>query len=78
MWNPPKGHPQVLRTGAAHPLPNFSGCGRTRRTRSNEAPDLDMELVEKIHDGVSICIISNAIFVKTGLEKLIITRFTMF
>ena len=28
----------VLRTGAAHPLPNFSGRGRTRRTLSNEAP----------------------------------------
>ena len=29
----------VLRTGAAHPLLNFRGCGRTRRTRSNEAPE---------------------------------------
>ena len=38
-----KGHPHdnlgVLRTGAAHPLPDFSGCVRTRRTRSNGSPD---------------------------------------
>ena len=27
-----------LRTGAAHPLLDFSGCGRPRRTRSNGAP----------------------------------------
>ena len=37
-----KVHPQdnsaVLRTGAAHPLPDFSGCVRTRRTRSNGGP----------------------------------------
>ena len=39
---------------------------------------LQVHRVEKIHDGVSICIISNAIFVKTGLEKLIITRFPTF
>ena len=28
----------ILRTGAPHPLPNFNGCGRTRRTRSSCAP----------------------------------------
>ena len=28
----------VLRTGAAHSLADFSGCGRTRRTRSNDGP----------------------------------------
>ena len=39
---------------------------------------LQVHRVEKIHDGFGICIISNAIFVKTGLEKLIITRFPTF
>ena len=28
----------VLRTGALHPLPDFSGCTCTRCTRSNAAP----------------------------------------
>ena len=36
-----KGRPQVLRTGAAHPLPDFSGCGRTHRTRSNGGPEMN-------------------------------------
>ena len=34
----------ILRTGAAHPLPNFNGCGRTRRTRSSCAPGVHMKL----------------------------------
>ena len=29
----------VLKTGTAHPLPDFSGCGRTHRTRSKGAPE---------------------------------------
>ena len=40
----PKDKLGVLRTGAAHPLLNFSGCGRTRRTRSNGAPVLFIKI----------------------------------
>ena len=38
----------VVRTGAAHPLSNFRGCRCTRRTRSNEAPDLCIIFVSMI------------------------------
>ena len=38
IFSTSKEHSMVLRTGAAHPLPNFSGCGCTRRTRSNCGP----------------------------------------
>ena len=31
-----------LRMGAAHPWSDFSGCGCTRRTRSNVIPDQDL------------------------------------
>ena len=36
----PQDNSAALRTGAAHLLPDFSGCGRTRRTRSNVDPAL--------------------------------------
>ena len=46
-----KEHPHdnlgVLRTGAAHPLPDFSGCVRTRRTRSNGGPATTKKYADK-------------------------------
>ena len=36
----PRDYYVALGTGAAHPLPNFNWCGRTRCTRSNGGPDL--------------------------------------
>ena len=50
-----KVHPQdnsaVLRTGAAHPLPDFSVCVRTRRTRSNGSPVIDYRAVVRALTG---------------------------
>ena len=62
-----KFHPQdnsaVLRTGAAHPLLDFSGCGCTRRTRSNGAPviagpNLKIELRKRTLFFIEIVILS--------------------
>ena len=56
VFSASKDHLQLLRTGAAHPLPNFSRWGCTRRTRSNGGPVLlDPEAtLEEFRDAIAI------------------------
>ena len=59
----------AIRTGAPHPLPNFCGCGRTRRTRSNGAPELLELLVNIYKRKLSSHVIFNSLhFTKKEIE----------